>query len=140
MTLQELHDQLRPLFPVSIQKDVRTAVRVLANALHTPDPQHCPLDQWNQPLPTLYHHVETYLLAQGKSVHTLRNTKNNLSRLWRLGETQGLFTPAPFVLTPRYDPRTQPKRFGGDFGAAQGRYLPIKDWPVTLQESFAAFA
>jgi len=33
MTLQELSDTLLPSFPPSEQKDVKTAVRVLANAL-----------------------------------------------------------------------------------------------------------
>jgi|RhiMetdeSRZDD1v2_1073273.scaffolds.fasta_scaffold121262_3 hypothetical protein len=140
MTLQELHDQLAPLFPVSVQKDVHTAVRVLAQALQCPDPQHCPFDQWNQPLPTLYQRVETYLRAQGKSAHTLRNTKNNLSRLWRLAETQKVFTPIPLVLTPRYDPRTKPHRPGSDFAMMKGRYLRFCDWPPALQESFTTFA
>lgn len=140
MTLQELHDQLAPSFPASVRKDLQTAVRVLAKALQAPDPQQCLLPQWNQPLPTLYRHVETYLLAQDKSAHTLRNTKNNLSRLWRLAETQGVFTPIPPVLTRRYDPRTQPKRHGGGFATVKARYLPFKDWPPALQESFTTFA
>jgi hypothetical protein len=139
MTLQELHDQLAPFFPASVQKDVRTAVRVLAKALQFPDPHQCPIEQWNQSLPALYRHVETYLAAQGKSSHTLRNTKNNLSRLWRLAETQGLFTPIPLILTPRYDPRTKPHRSGSAVTDHTGTYLVYRDWPPALQESFTAF-
>lgn len=140
MTLQDLYDQLAPLFPVSIQKDVRTAVRVLADALRAPDPQRCSLAQCNQPLPTLYRQVETYLLAQGKSVHTVRNTKNNLSRLWRLAETQGLLTPAPLLLTPRYKRTKKPPRPGTDYATVHARYLHYRDWPPALLESFATFA
>ena len=139
MTLQELHDQLAPSFPTSVRKDLQTAVRMLAKALQTPDPQQCSLDQWHQPLPTLYRHVETYLLSQGKSIHTIRNTKNNLSRLWRLAETQGLFTPIPLVLTPDYASKTKPQRPGGDFTTVKGSYLPFRAWPPALQESFATF-
>ena len=102
MTRQELHDQLAP---PSLPQSGRTSKRpsVCSPKPQAPDPQQCLLPQWNQPLPTLYRHVETYLLAQDKSAHTLRNTKNNLSRLWRLAETQGVFTPIPPVLTRRYD-------------------------------------
>src|SRR5262245_22834937 len=139
MTLQDLHDQLAPCFPASVQKDVRTAVRVLARALQCPDPQQCPRAQWHQPLPTLYRHVETYLTAQGKSAYTLRNTKNNLSRLWRLAEQQAVFTPLPVVLTPRYGKRTKPRRPGGAVSQPNGTYLRYRDWPHALQESFTTF-
>jgi hypothetical protein len=137
--LQDLYDQLASSFPASVRKDLQTAIRVCAKALHYPDPQHCPLDQFRQPLPTLYHHVETYLIAQGKSAHTLRNTKNNLSRLWRTAEKQELFTPIPLVLTPRYTLATKPCRPGGPTIHHSGHYLPYRQWPLPLQESFMAF-
>ena len=139
MTLQELHDHLVPQFPAYAHKDMQTAVRVLAKTLHYPDPQHCPLDQFNQPLPSLYRRVETYLIDQGKSPHTIRNTKNNLSRLFRLAESYHLFSIKPLPLTPRYGYDTRPARPGSAASHNRGTHLPYKDWPPALQEAFTAF-
>src|SRR5262249_18204716 len=76
MTLQELYETLLPSFPKkSVHKDVKTAVHILAKALQCPDPEHCSLEQFNRPLPSLYQLIETSLIAQGKSAHTIRNTK-----------------------------------------------------------------
>ena len=76
MLLAQLYDQLAPAFPSYVRKDVQTAVRVLAKALQSPDPQHCYPEQYHQPLPTLYRLVEDALLVQGKGPHTIRNIKN----------------------------------------------------------------
>src|SRR5215216_7093400 len=123
MLLAQLHDQLAPAFPSYARKDLQTAVRVLAKALQYSDPQHCPLEQYNQPLPTLYRLVEDYLTSQGKSPHTIRNTKNNLSRLFRLAEHQHLFSLAPVFLTPRYDVLHKPPRPGSSSSKHHGTSL-----------------
>jgi hypothetical protein len=139
MTLQELSDTLLPSFPPSVQKDVKTAVRVLAKALQCPDPQQCPLDQFNRPLPSLYRLIESVLIAQGKGPHTIRNTKNHLSRLFRLAEKQQLFSLVPLPPTPRYALDTRPFRPGSDGARNNGTYLPVADWPPDLQNAFTAF-
>ena len=139
MLLAQLHDQLAPAFPSYARKDLQTAVRVLAQALHAPDPHHCPLEHYHQPLPTLYRLVEDYLMAQGKSPHTIRNTKNNLSRFFRLAEHQQLFSPAPVSLTPRYDPLHKPSRSGAFHIQKHGTYLRYPQWPLNLQQAFTAF-
>ena len=66
MTLAELHDHVAPSFPVHARKDLKTAIRVLARALECSDPEHCPLEQYHQPLPSLYMLVEQSLLTQRK--------------------------------------------------------------------------
>jgi site-specific recombinase XerC len=139
MTLAELHERLAPSFPPSVRKDLQTAIRVLAQALHCPDAHHCPLERCIQPLPTLYRHVEDYLIGQGKSPHTVRNTKNNLSRLFRLAEHQQLFSLTPAVLTPRYDSENKAYRPGGSHTKRNGTYLPYVQWPPDLKADFGAF-
>jgi hypothetical protein len=140
MTLQELYEQLLPSFPDSVQKDVKTAIRVLANALQCPDPQHCPLEQFHRPLPSLYHLLETFLLAQGKSIHTIRNIKNHVSRLFRLAEENHLFSLVPLSPTRRYARDTKPFRPGSLLEVHHGIYLPYAYWPAMLQEDFLAFS
>jgi hypothetical protein len=120
-----------------VRKDLKTAVRVLAQALQCSDPQHCPLEQYNQPLPTLYRLVEDYLSAQGKSAHTIRNAKNNLSRLFRLAEKQQLFSLTPPQLSVRYNARKIPNRPGSP--PHTGTYLSLRQWPRELQDDWTAF-
>lgn len=139
MLLAQLYDQLAPAFPPYARKDLQTAVRVLAKALQCSDPQHCPLEQYNQPLPTLYRLVEDYLSAQGKGPHTIRNTKNNLSRLFRLAEQEHLFSLAPMTLTPQYDSLHKPPRPGALHTQRHATHLPYAQWPSNLQDAFTAF-
>src|SRR5215475_5078217 len=94
VTLDQLYTQLAPHFPAPRRKDVKTAMKVYAQALGAADPQACPAALYQAPLPTVYRCIDAYLQPQGKSVHTLRNIKNNLSRLFRLAEHEVLLTPA----------------------------------------------
>ena len=137
MLLAELYDQLLPALKPSTRKDVKTAVGYLAKALDCPDPQHCSPELYNQPLPTLYRLIEDYLSAQGKSLDTIRNTKNFTSRLFRLAEQRQLFSPAPVPLTPHYNYRDKPSRPGAH--QIHGTYLCYAQWPLELQQAFTAF-
>jgi Phage integrase family len=139
MLLAELCDQLLPVLKPSVRKDVKTTVGYLAKALNCPDPQHCPLELYNQPLPTLYRLVEDYLSAQGKSPDTIRNTKNFTSRLFRLAAHQQLFSPAPVALTRRFNPRHRPLRPGADHIQTHATLLRYAQWPLDLQHAFMAF-
>ena len=139
MLLAELCDQLLPVLKPSIRKDVKTTVGYLAKALDCPDPQHCSPEHYNQPLPTLYHLIEDYLIAQGKSPDTIRNTKNFTSRLFRLAEQRQLFAPAPVSLTPRYDSRNKLPRPGANQIHRHATYLLYAQWPPELQQAFTAF-
>ena len=140
MTLQDLYDRLVPSFPPSIHKDLKTAVRVLATALQCPTPQACALEQYTRPLSALYRLVETLLIDQGKSGHTIRNIKNNLSRLFRLAEAQHLFSLQPLPLTPRTRSWTKPRRLPDEFTCQRGIYLMYANWPPPLQDAYTAFA
>jgi hypothetical protein len=139
MTLHDLTEQLSPTFPPSVQKDLKTAVRVLAQALSYADAKSCPLHACLQPLPELYHTVEAHLTAQGKSPHTIRNTKNNLSRLFRLAETLGLFTLLPATLTQRFNFDDVPHRPHA-WTPRDGSHLMRHDWPAEVEAEFTAFS
>jgi hypothetical protein len=139
MTLQDLYDQLVSDFPLYAQKDLKTAVRILAAALQCSEPSRCPLDHAAHSLSSIYRLVETHLISQGKSPHTVRNTKNNLSRFFRLAEDKHLFTFTPAPLTPCY-PTQKPGRPGVQGAWRNGTYLRYHDWPHQLQDAFTAFA
>src|SRR5262245_46518198 len=112
MLLAALCDQLLPVFPSSMQKDVKTAVGYLAKALGCADPQHCPPELDHQPLATLYRRIEEYQRAEGKGPHTIRNTKNAISRLFREAEQRHLFALVPPSVTRCYPLDTKPARPG----------------------------
>jgi len=139
MTLAELCTQVEPSFPVTARKDLKTAVRVLARALDCPDPEHCPPDLYTQPLPSLYLRVEQALLAQKKKAHTVRNTKNHLSRLFRFAEAQNLFSLTSPEIEPRFDFRQRPPRPGAAYAKQDKTSLTFKEWPLALQEDFLAY-
>jgi hypothetical protein len=139
MTLADLYDHLAPSFPPHAQKDVKTAIHVLARALECPHPAQCALDHCNRPLPELYTLVEGYLRAQGKKPHTVRNIKNYLSRLFRLAEAAQLFSLRPVELLRTYDVKKKPLRPGGSATQNTGTYLPYRQWPLDLQKAFTAF-
>jgi hypothetical protein len=140
MTLNDLTEQLYSQFPTSVQKDLKTAIRVLAQALNYADPKSCPLEACLQPLPALYQIIETSLISQGKGPHTIRNTKNNLSRLFRLAETQNLFSLVPAMPTRRFKFGGAPKRADGSHSRNDGSHLPRRLWPPEVEVEFAAFS
>ena len=137
MTLAELHNQLSPSFPVYVRKDLKTALRVLAQALKCSDPEHCHLEHYNGTFPQLSRLVEDFLLAQGKKPHTARNIKNYLSRFFRLAEDQSLFSLMPAQLVPRYDALHRPHRPGST--QRHATYLLHKNWPPDLQHAYMTF-
>jgi hypothetical protein len=139
MMLEELYEQLAPLFPATTRKDLKTAVQVYTRALQYDHPRHCPLDVFHRPRPDMYRVVEDYLAGQSKSSHTIRNSKNHLSRLFRLAEAQGLLQVVPTVLTPRFQRRQRPPSPWGMFSRSTGSYLPYRCWPPQLQADYTAF-
>jgi hypothetical protein len=139
MTLDDLYTELLPTFPPSVQKDLKTAVRVLSQTLDHPDPRHCPLEACRHPLTYLFQLVEAHLTRQGKGPFTIRNTKNNISRLFRAAEAKALFIPAPVALTSRFNPKARPPRPGSEHSAHNGTYLRFHHWPQPLQTEFQAF-
>jgi hypothetical protein len=139
MTLADLYDHVISSFPPHVQKDVKTAILVLARALECSHPAQCALDHYNRPLSELYTLVEGYLRAQGKKPHTIRNIKNYLSRFFRLAEDAHLFSLRPVKLLRTYDISDKPLRPGGNASERTGTYLPYRQWPIDLQKAFTAF-
>lgn len=140
MTLHDLTEQLSPAFPTSVQKDLKTAVRILARALTSDVPQSCALETCLQPLPQLLHTVKQYLSSQGKGAYTIRNVKNNLSRLFRLAEAHGLFVPVPVTLTRRFTAKQRPRRLTLTPRTwNDGSHLRRRDWPAEAAAEYEKF-
>ncbi len=144
MMLALLSHQVEPFFTASTHKDLKTAVNTLAKALDYPDPSTCPLEAYYLPLPDLYHRLETYLLNQGKKSHTIRNTKNNLSRLFRIADAHNLLKLKPPTPQPTYsligrrsDTPRRPETTAHPF--TRGSYFLFKHWPSQLVEAYQAF-
>src|SRR5262245_43276788 len=148
MMLAELANQVAPLFPPSARKDLKTSIKALAHALEYPDASACPMEAYHLPLPSLYTRLETFLAAQGKSPHTIRNTKNNLSRLFRLADQHhllGLKPPTPQPTFPLGRWSYTPIRPEMAALMVNGKpynsilVLSYKDWPASLVEAYHTF-
>lgn len=142
MNLQDLFERLSDSQQIrSRLKDVKTAVRVLAKALRCSSPETCPPTAYRIPTEQIFEIVDIYQTAEGKGNHTKRNTRNNLSALFRAAEERGLLTMQPgsesnHELKPQYDPRNRKARKGNALKKVRGYYLRYKDWPVKLQEAY----
>jgi hypothetical protein len=140
MTLHDLTEQLAPYFPASVQKDLKTHIRFLAQALDYSDPKSCPLEACLKPLPELYQCLEVWLTAQQKGPHTIRNTKNSVSRLFRLAEMQRLFSLLPAQPKRRFKFDDVPHRFRDTTRLHDQSHLPRRVWPAALEAEFARFS
>jgi hypothetical protein len=139
MNLTQLYDHVTPELPTSIAINLKTAIKVLAQALGYPDPSHCPQEALTRPLPDHYRLVEAYLTTQGKSDITIRNTKNYLSRMFRLAAAAHLFETLPPIPTRRFDQKHPLHRPGSEVTRRTGLYLRLRQWPTPLQKAFTAF-
>jgi len=141
MLLSELHKQIEPHFTPSLQKDLKTAVKTLATVLNS-NPEQCPLEKYNRPLPELYGLIETHLRDKGRSPNTVRNVKNNVSRMFRYAEDHSLLTIKPAIPVrtivragdlPRR-PESEYERVKRD-----GSMFRFHSWPENLVEEWETF-
>jgi hypothetical protein len=109
---------------------------MLAQALGCANATHCPPARYSQPLPHLYQLLEDYLKACHKKPATLKNTKNHISRLFRMATARGLFSLPPAVPEARFDAAARPIR---PRSRNNGSYLTFKYWPAPLREAWEAF-
>src|SRR5262245_47157044 len=113
MTLHEIYEVIAPQLPTSTANNLKTAIKILAQVVQYPGPANCPYEAFNRPLREIYRLVEAHLVAQGKKTRTIRNTKNNLSRMFRLATTAGLLTPIDASPTRQFGSRYSAHRPGG---------------------------
>ena len=143
MLLSELHKQIEPHFTPSLQKDLKTAVKTLATVLNYSDPAQCPAEQYNRPLPELYRLIETHFRAKGRSPNTVRNVKNNVSRLLRYAEEHNLLTIKPTIPTRTFIRAGEkiPRRPDSIYERIKhdGSYLRFHNWPKQLVDDWETF-
>jgi len=142
MLLSELHKQIEPHFTPSLQKDLKTAVKTLATVLNS-NPEQCPLEKYNRPLPELYGLIETHLRDKGRSPNTVRNVKNYVSRMFRYAEDHSLLTIKPAIPTPTIMSAGEylPRRPGSEYERVKkdGSMLRFHSWPENLIKEWEAF-
>jgi hypothetical protein len=138
MALHELFEQVMQGEPDARVRNTKTAVTVLAKALGYPTPLAYPASAYTQPLQALYGAVEQALAS--KSPHTLRNTKNNLSYLFRKAANNGALELPPRVSVQKFttdDWNTKrPRRSAFQH---DGSWLGFKNWPRPLLTAWDKF-
>jgi hypothetical protein len=149
MTLQDLFDAVAPHLHPREVKDVRTSVRKLARALGTADPRRCGEAEYLRPLEALKARLDDYFtaLVPPPSVHTVRNTRRNISLVFRRAQDLGLLRPlAPLPpLTPqpsrevlqRASARSNPYR--AHYEQRRPYALPMAQWPPAIQAGWATY-
>lgn len=134
--------------PTSRLKDVNTSLRYLARALGRPNPEECQLgDYWVADWKT---QLNAYLdrLSPAPSAHTVRNTRNNLSTLFRHAEALQLLTPLDEVpqasalgsiwLMNQEMIATSPYR-QRVLQMSTPRRVPLARWPRAIRTTWEAF-
>lgn len=144
LTLQQLTDAVSAHLKPGRVKDLKTAVRVLAKVLGYPAPDVCPPEAYAQPIEKLYELLDT--AQAGKSEHTKRNSKNNLSLLFRTAGTHHLLPTATTKSThftkpkPKFDWDNRTSRKGSEASKQRHYYLGKDEWPPCLTQEFEQFA
>jgi hypothetical protein len=139
MTLQDLFDQATQDVPESRKKDIKTSVNVLAKALGYGSPGDCQSESFRLPPDRIAHILEQQLT--GKGAHTIRNTKNNISRLYRLAEEKELYEALPKTTEQILAGREilTVGRPGGHMTKRDGSYLTYANWPTELQAAWQGY-
>lgn len=139
MNLYELFEQATADMPESRRKDIKTAINVLSAGLKYSSPSDCTPEAYRLPPDRLYRIIAQQLA--GKSGHTVRNVKNNLSKLFRLAEEKELYTPLPSSTERLLAGREilHIGRPGGNITKRDGSYLTFANWPTELQEAWVGY-
>jgi hypothetical protein len=130
-------------------KDFKTSLRYLAQALGTDRPERCGEKiflavDWKTRLNAYFDG-----LTPPPSPHTVRNTRNNLSALFRQARALGLLppagglpAPAPLTAAQQRDLMRQhapyPRRFAG-YGSGGVYGIPRDQWPPAVRQQWQAY-
>lgn len=141
MSLQDLFDAASQSKDLQSRlKDVKTAVRVLANALGFPSPDACPPHAYALPIEKIYEMVDR--TQAGKGEHTKRNTRNNLSALFRTAAAKGLLLGQKEQeektgrTKPPFDIKCRKPRRGSSARSRKNYYLSFAKWPNQLVSQY----
>jgi hypothetical protein len=113
--------------PPSTGKDLRTSLRYLAKALGKASPEQCFEEDFSLPESLWKDRLNIYLgsLTPSPSPHTVRNTHNNLSFLFRKAQELKILQPLhglPTLPTPFHKPPPCPSRRPAK-GSGQNRVI-----------------
>jgi hypothetical protein len=150
MTLSELFDMVQQQATISSSrlKDIKTSLRYLAKAFGAEGPERCHEKhfltcRWKNVLDAYF----VSLQAQGQliSPHTVRNTRNNLSFLFRQASELKIFDF--LIALPQIMSREQALQTSYDSSPYRQHWLAlrpnyrmkIKDWPPVIKAGWDAY-
>jgi hypothetical protein len=136
--------------PTGRMKDIQTSIRYLARALGKEQPAQCQQEDFLLSTSVWKEKLDTYFMALDKppSAHTIRNTRNNLSFLFRAAHDTGLITP-PQSLPFLHPNRDQHQKISGQTSPYRERWLsarrtsyrlPQHAWPADIQAAWHDYA
>ena len=151
MTLTDLLNALQAQgdIPASRVKNLKTSIRYLACALGKDTPEHCVEADFLLPEPHWKDKLNRYLgsLSPAPSPHTVRNTRNNLSFLFRTAAKCALLTPALPVPSPSLSRRALDQQ-SRQTSPYRGRWRTTHDvsyglkpaqWPHDIYETWQQY-
>ena len=154
MTLTDVLTMLKTQGHISSNrtKDIQTSIRYLAEALGKTTPDQCHEADFVL-TPSLWKaKLDTYFLslqATGKqiSAHTIRNTRNNLSYLFRIADEQSLFSVSrtipllPLTREQHLKAARQNSPYAQHYQATNAlKYgLPLDQWPCDIQTMWQTY-
>jgi Phage integrase family len=124
--------------PASRHKDLKTAIRYLAKALGKEAPEHCHDTDFLVPEAIWKQQLNTYFgaLTPLPSIHTVRNTRNNLRYLLRQAHAHGIIHPIQHHTTAERHPWESP--YASHY--IRRRYwLPVADWPPAVRAEWERY-
>lgn len=136
--------------PTSRLKDIQTSIRYLARALGKEQPGQCQQDDFLLSTAVWKEKLDTYFMSLDKppSAHTIRNTRNNLSFLFRTAHDAGLIIP-PQSLPLLHPTRRQHRIISAQTSPYRDRWLaarrtsyilPQHEWPADIQAAWHNYA
>jgi len=148
MTLIALVEQVAAQggIPTRRLKDVKTSIRYLAQALGRPGPEYC--HEADYRVPDWKDLLNRYLSSLGPTIsgHTVRNTRNNLSTLFRQAEAFQLVAPLdrlPARTAPLMEKRREMRATSPYLERSQRtrrRYsLHIDRWPAAIRRPWEEY-
>ena len=136
--------------PISRMKDIQTSIRHFARAVGKETPEQCQQDDFLLSTAVRKEKLDTYFMSLDKrpSASTFRNTRNNLSFLFRTAHDAGLITPPqslPLFPSTREQHekiarQTSPYREHWLAAKSISYVLPYHAWPTDMQAAWQNYA
>jgi hypothetical protein len=122
----------------SRQKDLKTSIRYLAKALGKEVPERCREADFLVPETIWKRQIDTYFgsLTPLPSIHTVRNTRNNLRYLFRQAHAHNIIHSIP--RNPTVDQSAWESPYASHYVRRQ-YWLPVAAWPPAVRAGWESY-